>query len=312
MTLLCYNIPVKVKVFAKLNLTLNVGAKQRNFHTIDSVVTSVDIFDIVEVVKRNDLRVKVSGVESVKQEHNTAYKAAVAFLRMFTATDSPISGVDIFIQKGIPFGAGLGGSSADAAAVVYCMCKLFGVDIHSQKIHELCSSIGSDVNFMLLGGLGRLAGKGDDVTMYNLAQPLYFALTTFDESMSSGEIYSAFDALPHRGNGANQCSSVLAEPSATQTDELLNLLQQGANGKAIKLLFNDLQQATLLVSNYAKRYLSFTQSNNLCCNMTGSGSAYYVACETHEQAQQVAQQLNAHGFATKVCTSVPGGIIDIH
>ncbi|MCH5153251.1 MAG: 4-(cytidine 5'-diphospho)-2-C-methyl-D-erythritol kinase [Clostridiales bacterium] len=288
---------MKVKVFAKLNLTLSVGAKQGEFHPIDSAATSVDISDVVEVVKRADSLVKVSGVDTIEQERNTAYKAAVAFRQAFAGKSTAIPGVDICIQKGIPFGGGLGGSSADAAAVVYCMCKLFNVDIHSPKVHELCAALGSDINFMLFGGLGRLTGKGDDVTYCKQSQPLYFALTTFDISMNSGVIYSAFDTL-----NAVQVNN---------TERVLSLLQQGANGEAITLLNNDLQQATLSVSSYANDYLDFIQAHNMCCNMTGSGSAYYVACQTAEQAWQVAELLNAHGFTTDVCKSVPNGIIEI-
>lgn len=295
---------MKVKVFAKVNLTLSVGEKQGEFHPIDSVATSVDICDVVEVVPRADSRVNVCGVDNVEQEHNTAYKATVAFKHMFASKNIP--GVDIFINKGIPFGAGLGGSSADASAVVYCMCKLFGVDVHSRKIHDLCSSLGSDVNFMLFGGLARLTGKGDDVTFHKLAKPLYFALTTFDTGMSSGEIYSAFDNLAN-----SQPSDTRKVLDATYNDRLLDLLQQGANDKAISMLSNDLQQATLSVSNYAKHYLSFVHSNNLTCNMTGSGSAYYIACSTKAEVERISHLLNTHGFTTTVCSSVPNGIVEI-
>ena len=293
---------MKVKVFAKLNLTLNVGARQGEFHPIDSVATSVGICDVVQVLQRHDSQINVCGVNTVAQDQNTAYKAAVAFAQMFAKTSNATIGVDISIEKGIPFGGGLGGSSADAAAVVYCMCKLFGVDIHSSEVHRLCSALGSDVNFMLFGGLGRMQGKGDDVTFCKMGKPLHFALTTFDAGMNSGEIYSAFDKLAAtQYNTANKSDKSI----------LLNLLQQGATDKIIALLSNDLQQATLSVSNYASEYLRFVQSHNLSCNMTGSGSAYYVACDTSEKAEQVAKLLNFHGFTTTVCTSVPSGIVEI-
>ena len=283
---------MKVKVYAKLNLTLQVGAKQGAFHSIDSVATSVDIYDTVEVVKRPNAHINVSGVPSVAREQNTAYKAAHALA---------MGGVDITVHKGIPFGGGLGGSSADAAAVIYCMCKLFNADIYSPKIHQLCTELGSDISFMLFGGLGRLTGKGDEVSYYKLAAPLYFALTTFDASMSSGEIYSSFDKL-----GVTRDIS-----HSTTSDTVLNLLQQGASGKAITLFGNDLQQATLAVSNYASDYLRFVRSHNLRCNMTGSGSAHYVACVTKSDAEKVCELLNANGFSTVVCKSVNCGIEEI-
>ena len=289
---------MKVKVCAKLNLTLNVGKKKGEFHSIDSVATSVDICDVVEVVKRNDTQICVQGVQQVEVEQNTAYKAAEAFRRVFASTPHAITGVDVSIRKGIPFGGGLGGSSADAVAVVYCMCKLFGVDICSDTVRDLCSSLGSDVNFMLFGGLGRLQGKGDQVTHNIMAKMLYFALTTFDVSMSSTRVYSAFDSV------------AAPQPLADNVAVLDNLLR-GDNAQAIALFSNHLQQATASIDGYADNYLAFVASQKLSCNMTGSGSAYYIACVTQEDAESVARLLNANGFATTVCTSVPRGIVEL-
>ncbi|MCH5151570.1 MAG: hypothetical protein J1F65_02795 [Clostridiales bacterium] len=289
-------------------MTLGVGAKQGEFHPIDSVATSIDVCDIVEVLPRSDELISVHGVDGVEQENNAAYKAAVAFRNVFAKyMNRTAKGVEIFVQKGIPFGGGLGGSSADAAAVVYCMCKMFGVDVHSQEVHELCLKLGSDVNFMLFGGLGRLQGKGDDVTFYALAKPMYFALTVFDCSTSSGEVYSAFD-----NQQKNACFSTPCSFFTLQNNDLcLDLLQNGKIEQAMKLFSNDLQQATASINNYADGYLNFVRSNGMCCSMTGSGSAYYVSCVTKKEAERVGDLLNANGFTTIVCKSAPNGIIEI-
>lgn len=302
---------MKVKVYAKLNLTLNVGAKQGAFHPIDSVVTSVDICDVVEVVARTDMQVNVYGINSVEQDKNTAYKAAMAFRREFAAKTIP--GVDIFIQKGIPFGGGLGGSSADASAVVYCMCKLFGVDIHSRKIHELCSALGSDINFMLIGGLARMQGKGDDVIPYKLAKPLCFALTTFDFPLSSKEMYDAYDLLLSN----SRFNPDLTQPSRKIVNETLLMLLENGDLQARNFFSNDLQRVILSIrpkeylEKVSKYYnvVSKLEHDNFA-TMTGSGSAHYIALETKKDAERLAEQLNAHGFATTVCTSVPSGIVE--
>ena len=312
LALLCYNSTVTVQVFAKLNLTLNVEKKRGEFHPIDSVATSVDIYDTVSVAERSDKEVFVSGVDQVETEQNSAYRAAKAFQRAFAT-----HGVEISIEKGIPFGAGMGGSSADASAVIYCMCKLFNVDIHSVAVHNLCVSLGSDVNFMLFGGLGRLQGKGDDVTFFNLKQPLYFVLTTFDVSMNSGAIYSAFDKIckysvnnisQQPAKNSNQSKQLFEDSTNTK---LLTLLEQGANKQALPLFSNDLGQAAHATSNYAESYLDFCKEHSLRCNMTGSGSAYYVACVSLDEAEQVCKLLNANGFTTTICQSVPSGIVEI-
>lgn len=284
---------MKVKVNAKLNLTLNVVGRQNGFHNIDSLATSVDAYDVVEVTKRADNAVTVSGMETVSLCDNSAYKAACGFLRAFNTC-----GVDITIGKRIPFGAGMGGSSADAAAVIYCMCKLFNGNLNGDKTKRLCAEIGSDVSFMLRGGLGRLRGKGEDLQFGKMGSSLYFALTAFDTSMSSAEVYSQFDNVGLALNCADN-------------DEVLKLLQDGHINNAIGMFNNHLQAATASLSNYAYGYLQFCAKRGLAPNMTGSGSAYYVAFDNEAQAAAAAALLSDNGFNTVVCCSAPDGIGEI-
>lgn len=281
---------MKVKVHAKLNLTLNVLGVNGGFHVIDSLAASVNIFDVVTVNPRSDTQVTVSGLPSVADEQNTAYKAACGFIRQFNTL-----GADIAVEKHIPFGAGMGGSSADAAAVVYALCKLYDVDVNSRQIHALCAKLGSDVNYMLRGGLGRLRGKGDDVTFGNLGSTLYFALTTFNTSMSTAEVYAQFDKLGE--------DRVFVDNGA-----LFKILQGRAVSGIAECFNNHLQPATAALSNYACDYLRFCGEHGLMSNMTGSGSAYYVPFINEQSAQSAAEMLNANGFQTVVCHSVLCGI----
>ena len=102
---------MKLHAYAKLNLTLNVYGGDGKFHELDSIVTSVDVFDTVIVTPRADDIVTVTGVDGELPQDNTAWKTAKAFVDSVGT-----HGVDIVVQKGIPFGAGMGGSSADASA----------------------------------------------------------------------------------------------------------------------------------------------------------------------------------------------------
>lgn len=284
---------MKVKVYAKLNLTLDILGANNGYHDIDSVAVSADIFDVVTVEKRGDGAVNVTGLPQVRTEQNTAYKAACAFKSIFN-----VGGADISIAKSIPFGAGMGGSSADAAAVIYCLCKLYGVDVHSDKVNGVCASIGSDVSFMLKGGLARLRGKGDDVEFYNSLTPIYFALTTFSAQVSSKDAYDAYDKLS-------------LGSTATDNGKLLKLLAGGDVNTAIKAFNNNLQAAVSSVTDYAESYLKFAADRGFLPNMTGSGSAYYVAYGNAKEAEQTADELTANGFETVVCASVPRGIEEI-
>lgn len=277
---------MKVKVYAKLNLSLNVLGTKGGFHVIDSVVASADVFDVVEVCKRADKTVKLTGCSNIPLTANTAYKTANAFIKRFNT-----NGVDIAITKNIPMGAGMGGSSANAAAVVYCMCKLFGVDICSPQIKQLCAEVGSDVNYMLHGGLARITGKGDDVEIIQNSEKLHFAVTTFEHANSTAQVYSAYDKLPVQASADN--------------GELIKAITSGITNLP---LINHLQGASNSLSHYACEYLDFAKSIGRKPAMTGSGSAYFILCPSKNDAEALCDILNKQGFNSFTCQSVQHGI----
>ena len=96
---------MKVKVNAKLNLTLGVVGNIGKFHAIDSVVTSVDVCDVVEISPRNDSAVTVGGMPWVPDERNTAYRMATALVQKFG-----VNGADIVVQKAATTAAASAGS----------------------------------------------------------------------------------------------------------------------------------------------------------------------------------------------------------
>lgn len=279
---------MKVKVYAKLNLSLNVFSKQGNFHPIDSVVTSINLFDQVDVVARKDKKVVIKGFMPTKE--NIAYKTAVAFVSQFDT-----NGVTIAIKKGIPVGSGMGGSSADAAGVIYCMCNLFNVDIGCQKVSDLCATLGSDISFMLHGGLARMQGKGDDVTFGQCPDILHFAITCFAVGMSAAEVYQEFDNLPTQPH--------------VDCAKMFQLLCDGEI--PLQMQNNNLQSACQSLTAYAQGYLHCARDLGYLPNMTGSGSAYYVWCNNQQDAENVAEQLKNRGFSCIVVHSVPYGIEQI-
>lgn len=285
---------MKVKVFAKLNLSLNVFPKVGNFHPIDSIAVSVSLWDDVSVKAAKTKAVTVRGCNDIPLEKNSAYKAACAFVQRFDT-----NGCDILIKKHIPQGCGLGGSSADAAAVVACMCRLYNVDKNSLEVAELCAQLGSDVNFMLHGGMSRMRGKGDDLEFFANYPRLFFALTLFDSPLSTAQVYSRFDQL---GGGA-PCDN----------DLLSTLLQNEQTKQALPMFSNGLQLAaeSLLPEKTAAevaRYKQVCASRGFSCHMTGSGSAYFVAFATKEEADFAAKLLKAEKFDTRSVSYVAWGV----
>ena len=279
---------MKVKVYAKLNLSLNVGERQGQFHKIDSVVTSIDLFDVVTVTLREDATVTLSCSADVPTLQNSAYRAAVEFQKEFGPC-----GCSIDIVKGIPMGAGFGGSSADAAAVVYCLCTLFKVDAADSRVKALCARIGSDVNFMLSGGLARMTGKGDDVEFLPYCQ-VYFAVTTFPVAMSTKDVYERFDEI-----GAHV---------SCDNDKMAECFACGRAEQALTMCCNGLESSVRSISSYSERYLAFCRLHNINCTMTGSGSAYFVPCVGRDEAESIAKTLSDNGFSTVAYKSVARGV----
>ena len=155
-----YNVDMeKVTVLAnaKLNLYLDVaGTRADGYHDLDMLMVTVNCGDVITVRKAESgfLSVKMDGAEA--GEENTAYRTA----RL--VCDLTGSGLDITIAKKIPIGAGMGGSSADSAGVLNAAKKLLGIS--DSAANEIALQVGSDVVYMMRGGIMRARGRGEILT----------------------------------------------------------------------------------------------------------------------------------------------------
>ncbi len=161
---------------------------------IDSVVTTIDVFDIVTAKKRADCQINVTmrGMksESIPKEMNNAYRAAALFFDRFSC-----GGADIYVDKNIPVGAGLGGSSADAAGVLNALSRLY--NIHDEAaVKKLADCTGSDTGYMLTGGYARLRDRGCEIEPVESRLKLNFLILCPEEPVSTSECYEQYDTSP--------------------------------------------------------------------------------------------------------------------
>ena len=144
---------------AKINLTLEVlGVRPDGYHDLRSVVVPVPLHDDVTLAPADDVSVEMPG--DLPQERNLAWRAADALRR---ATGCA-KGVRIRVDKRIPAGAGLGGGSADAAAVLNGLNALWGLDLPKARLCAIGAEVGSDVPALVLGGPVLMEGRGERVT----------------------------------------------------------------------------------------------------------------------------------------------------
>lgn len=181
--------PLRLKASAKINLVLSIdGKRDDGYHTIDTVMQSVSLCDTVSVKTAKDITVKCNASKIAGQD-NIAYKAAQAFFE-FTKLEG---GANIGITKRIPMAAGLGGGSADAAAVILALDKLYKTELKTEELEKIAIGLGADVPFFITGGTKRAEGIGDILTDINLLQKGYFILVKEGQKPSTAEMYKKLD-----------------------------------------------------------------------------------------------------------------------
>ena len=159
---------IALNAHAKLNLTLDITGKEGGYHLLDSIVTTISLSDHITLAPAAENSVEVIGAE-IPPAQNTATSAAEAFSARFHR-----GGARIVIEKHIPVGAGLGGSSADAAGVLLGMQRLYGAPFGALK--EIADSLGSDTGYLLTGGLARIRGRGEKVFPLPFAKMWFLVL----------------------------------------------------------------------------------------------------------------------------------------
>ena len=260
---MCYNDSmdgVSVKAYAKINLSLDITGSHGGYHSIDSVVASIDIADLVTARRRDDGLINVGmsgmGCENLPADRNNAVKAALAFKEAFSTT-----GADIEICKSIPVGAGLGGSSADVAGVLNALAVLYGITDYS-AVKTLADGIGSDCGYMLRGGFARITGRGERVAPITCRTQLYLLLALPDEGVSTKRCYELSDVYPEMRRTSQFVQSALCDERLAELGRMLS---------------NGLYPAAAVINPQVRdAYNELSALSPAGVNMTGSGSAVYA------------------------------------
>lgn len=182
---------IRIVARAKINLTLAVtGKREDGYHLIDTVMQSVTLADRITVVPAEKIEVFCDNQGEISGEKNIAFKAATLF---FEKTGI-CGGAKIRISKHIPLAAGLGGGSADAAAVLLALNRLFDAGLSEKEMEKMALSLGADVPFFIKGGTQRAEGIGERLTVLSDFKGGYFILAKAGEKPSTGEMYKRLDS----------------------------------------------------------------------------------------------------------------------
>ncbi|MDY6794571.1 MAG: 4-(cytidine 5'-diphospho)-2-C-methyl-D-erythritol kinase [Actinomycetota bacterium] len=264
---------VMMEAPAKINLYLEVGGRRQDgYHFVRTLMQAVELMDLVEV----ELSPAPGGVElevegdAPSGEENLCHRAAGAFME---AVGRDV-GVRIRLVKCIPVTAGLGGGSADAAAVLRALNYLMEEALNGKDMFRLAASVGSDVPFFLLGGTVRGEGRGERVTPLAQAPPLPVILANTGDRLSTSEVYSRFD----RSGGGKP------PPGALET--LVDALPVGDIGSISRLLFNSLQRtACEMTPSVGELLAKAEEAAGEGFLLSGSGPTVFILASGEAEAE---------------------------
>ena len=177
---------------AKINLFLRIcGKTDAGYHLLDSAIAFTRFGDHLTIEPAKDDQLTIIGEFAVGLD-SADDNLMMRVLRGFRAAGGMIGGLSITLEKNIPVGAGLGGGSADAAALLHAVNRLSKAPIGKDALYHLATSLGADVPVCLAGGCQRIAGIGETMTPINLDLSGAILLVNPRIPLSTKEVFTRF------------------------------------------------------------------------------------------------------------------------
>ncbi len=280
---------VVVKSYAKLNIALKITGASDGYHMLDSIVSSVDKFDVITAKKRKDDKILITftgkyGFIPKRQADTNAYKAVELFMKEFG-----VKGADVTVKRNIPTAGGMGASSADIAGVLVALKKLYKVNA---SLKPLADKLGSDAGYLLSGGFARITGRGEIVNKLPINQSYYYVVIYANSGVNTKDCFSFYDEK-FRGL------------SGVDVDLCIDALKEGDLQSLSKVSGNDLYlPASTLNCEIKKNLDALLSLNPEYASMTGSGSTCFSIYKEYEMASWAHAKLKkAYGDRVEILSS---------
>lgn len=304
---------LSVRAYAKINLYLEVlGRRENGYHDLRSLVMPVSLCDDISIERADSGVISEmvavnaicrEGVEETASDGNLTTRAAET-LRAATGCKA---GARIQIEKRIPIGGGLGGGSADAAAVFVGLNRFWNLGVPVERLMEIGATVGSDVPALIHGGAVWMEGVGEKVRpcadCEGLADaPWWLVLVYPGFPVSTGDIYRRYQSCLTPGDGT--------------VNNFRFALKRGDVALAAANLFNSLQETVFgkypligLTAEYLR------EAGALGALVSGSGASVFGLASSREHAREVevrVQQRMGQAVWTQVASTLPGGVMVAH
>lgn len=279
---------ITVTAPAKINLMLDItGRRPDGYHTLNTIMQSISLADTV-FIEQNDsgklfFECRADGIPDGKE--NIAYRAAEAFLNYSNVS---CGGLYISVHKHIPFQAGLGGGSADCAAVLTGLNKLLDTGYSENKLCEIGVKLGADVPFCISGGTKICKGIGEIISPAPPLEDCFIVIGKGRKGISTKKAFEAIDVLEN---------SVQKDITDKYDGTIASIKLIGRN------IFEEVSECSDVLT--VKEIL--LQHGTEYSAMSGSGSAVFGLFRQKEAAENACKVLQLNSFFAKVCVPVKCG-----
>ena len=286
---------------AKLNLVLEiVGKRPDQFHELRSLMVAVNLCDQLtfENLVAREIELSCDLPQLSVGPENLIVRAA----KLLQQKTGYGHGARIELIKRIPWAAGLGGGSSDAAATLAGLSKLWNLNLSRQELASLGGELGSDIPFFFETPAAWCLGRGERVRSIPLGKTLHFVLVSPEVGLATVEVYrelgctNKVEDVETAELNWESISTKIAEDDQKDSSRRTELFQALAEGNAeslARLLRNDLQEPAMRISPTVERWYRRLQTTKaLGCLMSGSGSSLFALCRDHREALQIAQELH--------------------
>ncbi len=271
-------ITLQEKAYAKLNLTLDIlGKREDGYHDLKSVMQTVSMHDDITLRIGTGAPWKlVCDKEGIPcDERNLVWKAAKLYLQ--TLQIDP-DGLEMRIEKRIPSGAGMGGGSADAAAVLRALNRFYGEPLSLLELADLGAKVGSDVPFCVVGGTVMCEGRGEILRKLPGMPRCIFVVCKPEFSVSTPVLYRKLDEVENPLHPDND-----AMEAAICAGDLIGI------AKHIENAFDPVVSSEHGEIDHIKEV--YRRNGALATQMTGSGSVVFAIMPDMASAEHAAMEL---------------------
>lgn len=279
---------------AKINLGLAVESRRSDgFHNLVSVFQTVSWADRLSFYHADDVTFTCDRAELSTGPDNLVMRAASLLRERFALRE----GADIHLEKHIPWGAGLGGGSSDAAAALRGLAQLWNIEASDATWMSLAGELGSDVPFFVHGGTSVVTGRGEHVEPLRGDEPMTVVVAVPPVKVSTPW---AFGALAERYAGAYPDATAyrnLVDRLAGGTISLIDFCRELDGWNTFQTIVEKHEPAIREVREH------LASAGAVCALMSGSGSAVFGVFERPEDARRAAGSVGKGVVARTVTTA---------